>query len=68
MENPQIGRKSYLTAVRLIQLFDDIDDAENKDRGREAGARGSVLVFLPGLHEIEEMESCLRSKEKDVIK
>lgn len=68
MDNPEIGRKSYLTAVRLIQLFDDIDDAENDHRRREPGARGSVLVFLPGLHEIEEMESCLRIKEKDYIK
>lgn len=58
-------KKGYLTAVRLIQLFDSLDDAENKSKGSEPNARGSVLVFLPGLHEIEEMESILRSKEKD---
>ncbi|KAK7595428.1 hypothetical protein V9T40_013253 [Parthenolecanium corni] len=65
LENPEIVKKGYLTAVRLIQLFDSLDDAENKSKGSEPNARGSVLVFLPGLHEIEEMESILRSKEKD---
>lgn len=66
-ERPEITKKAYATAVRLIQAFDYIDEQEKKNKTR-AQSKGSVLVFLPGLHEIEEMNTFLEMMKKTEYK
>uniref|UniRef100_A0A8D0CSS4 ATP-dependent RNA helicase TDRD9 n=1 Tax=Sander lucioperca TaxID=283035 RepID=A0A8D0CSS4_SANLU len=43
----------YNLAISLIQSFDEMED------GMTASERGSVLVFLPGIHEISYMQEAL---------
>lgn len=42
---PQIEQAGYETAINLVKAFDSM----------EVGKRSSVLIFLPGIFEIEEM-------------
>lgn len=59
---PAVDKKGYMTAIRLIQGFDFVDEKENEKNGIPQNSYGSVLVFLPGMHEIEEMVTYLESK------
>ena len=65
--NPEISEETYLIAAKLIIHLDAL---EKEEREAEAGNgetaessaqnfRGSVLVFLPGLFQIREMEERL---------
>uniref|UniRef100_A0A8C7B7H3 RNA helicase n=1 Tax=Neovison vison TaxID=452646 RepID=A0A8C7B7H3_NEOVI len=63
LEEPVITKDIYEVAISLIQMFDDLD---MKERGSKtwSGAqfvleRSSVLVFLPGLGEINYMHELL---------
>ncbi|XP_012935222.1 ATP-dependent RNA helicase TDRD9 [Aplysia californica] len=60
---PGISPGMYEMAAGLVQEFDLL---EIKEQGRDektafAPIRGSVLIFLPGLHEITEMQKLLSS-------
>lgn len=59
-DGPDITKKGYITAVRILTALDKMDkrDAEQK---KTKLVKGSVLVFLPGLYEIEEMKRHLDS-------
>nr|XP_025037376.1 ATP-dependent RNA helicase TDRD9 isoform X2 [Pelodiscus sinensis] len=62
-EEPVIAKEMYEVAVSLIQLFDEMEmkeSGENKNEGL-LSERGSVLVFLPGLAEINCMHELLTS-------
>ncbi|XP_037687633.1 ATP-dependent RNA helicase TDRD9 [Choloepus didactylus] len=63
LEEPVITKEIYGVAVSLIQMFDDLD---MKESGNESSLgtpfvseRSSVLVFLPGLGEINYMHELL---------
>uniref|UniRef100_A0A3Q2T1N6 RNA helicase n=1 Tax=Fundulus heteroclitus TaxID=8078 RepID=A0A3Q2T1N6_FUNHE len=52
----------YNLAISLIQSFDEMEGKDfkaEKDGGMTLTERGSVLVFLPGLHEINTMKENL---------
>uniref|UniRef100_A0A3Q3A8T5 ATP-dependent RNA helicase TDRD9 n=1 Tax=Kryptolebias marmoratus TaxID=37003 RepID=A0A3Q3A8T5_KRYMA len=51
--DPSISPEMYNLAINLIQSFDEM---ESRDFRSETG---SVLVFLPGLHEINHMQDAL---------
>ncbi|XP_039282200.1 ATP-dependent RNA helicase TDRD9 isoform X2 [Nilaparvata lugens] len=53
-----ISPEAYDWVVKLIKAFDFLDEYENKKN-----VRGSVLVFLPGIHEIESMFEALQRRE-----
>nr|CAD7200042.1 unnamed protein product [Timema douglasi] len=56
-KDPRIKPESYSVAVKLIQEFDQLE--------RQARAKkGAVLVFLPGIREIEELFNMLTEKER----
>uniref|UniRef100_A0A3B4A746 ATP-dependent RNA helicase TDRD9 n=1 Tax=Periophthalmus magnuspinnatus TaxID=409849 RepID=A0A3B4A746_9GOBI len=55
-DDPFISVDMYNIAVSLIQSFDEV---EGKDCRETSSERGSVLVFLPGLHEICYMQEAL---------
>uniref|UniRef100_A0A8C2ZEN8 ATP-dependent RNA helicase TDRD9 n=1 Tax=Cyclopterus lumpus TaxID=8103 RepID=A0A8C2ZEN8_CYCLU len=57
LDDPGISEEMYNHAISLIQSFDEME-AEKK-AGMTSSRRGSVLVFLPGLHEISYMQEAL---------
>ncbi|KAL6044869.1 hypothetical protein STEG23_017040, partial [Scotinomys teguina] len=63
LEEPVITKDIYEVAVSLIQMFDDLDMKENGNRTWSGAQfvleRSSVLVFLPGLSEINYMHELL---------
>ncbi|XP_072819932.1 ATP-dependent RNA helicase TDRD9 isoform X1 [Vicugna pacos] len=64
LEEPAITKDVYEVAVSLIQMFDDLDLKESGRSRTWSGApsapvRSSVLVFLPGLGEINYMHELL---------
>uniref|UniRef100_A0A7N6C3D4 ATP-dependent RNA helicase TDRD9 n=1 Tax=Anabas testudineus TaxID=64144 RepID=A0A7N6C3D4_ANATE len=62
-EDPQISVEMYNLAISLIQSFDEMEGKDSskvkKEDGTTLSERGSVLVFLPGLHEISYMQEAL---------
>ncbi|XP_029316166.1 LOW QUALITY PROTEIN: ATP-dependent RNA helicase TDRD9 [Cottoperca gobio] len=63
LDDPYISLEMYNIAISLIQSFDemegkDFSKAENKS-AMTSSERGSVLVFLPGFHEIGYMQEAL---------
>lgn len=69
--NPTIYKETYELARNLVCHFDNL---ERQEQGITANtmvkSRGTVLVFLPGLREIEEMEKLLPgqgSKERLIV-
>ncbi|GCC30391.1 hypothetical protein chiPu_0008842 [Chiloscyllium punctatum] len=57
---PKILPEVYNTAVTLILYFDELENKENGSTGMNLN-RGSVLVFLPGLAEINYLHEVLTS-------
>ncbi|XP_066468396.1 ATP-dependent RNA helicase TDRD9 [Tiliqua scincoides] len=64
IEEPVIYAEMYQAAVMLIQWFDELEmkEAGVENHGMDfLSERGSVLVFLPGLAEINHMHELLTS-------
>ncbi|XP_074725041.1 ATP-dependent RNA helicase TDRD9 [Strix uralensis] len=61
IEEPVIVTEMYEVAVSLIQSFDELEMKSNREKKPTSvtSKHGSVLVFLPGLSEINYMHSCL---------
>ncbi|XP_007986155.1 ATP-dependent RNA helicase TDRD9 [Chlorocebus sabaeus] len=63
LEEPVITKDIYEVAISLIQMFDDLDMKENGNKAWSGAQfvleRSSVLVFLPGLGEINYMHELL---------
>uniref|UniRef100_A0A8C4GVH0 RNA helicase n=1 Tax=Dicentrarchus labrax TaxID=13489 RepID=A0A8C4GVH0_DICLA len=55
-DDPHITVEMYNLAISLIQSFDEMEETGG---GRTSSERGSVLVFLPGIHEIKYMHEAL---------
>lgn len=68
-EEPKISPKLMETCATLLTIFDDIDEKDH-ERDGESGPfnRRVVLVFLPGIWEIEEMQTILLSSKYANIK
>ncbi|XP_078671642.1 ATP-dependent RNA helicase TDRD9-like isoform X2 [Branchiostoma floridae x Branchiostoma belcheri] len=61
LDNPDISGQSYDLARKLILYFDQLE-AQEQGRGPSEGLgvdRGTVLVFLPGLAEINTLDELL---------
>ncbi|XP_044263984.1 probable ATP-dependent RNA helicase spindle-E [Tribolium madens] len=66
-EEPCMHKEQYDVCAKLISLFDKLEENESKLNPTER-INGSVLVFLPGFHEIEEMHKVLmREKNTSVL-
>ncbi|XP_060037067.1 ATP-dependent RNA helicase TDRD9 isoform X1 [Erinaceus europaeus] len=63
LEEPVITKDMYDIAIALIQMFDDMDVKESGSKtwsgAQFVSERSSVLVFLPGLGEINYMHELL---------
>lgn len=69
VDDPQISDLSFDIAVRLIMRLDSIDfETFQIQYGRKPSDQDNykpaVLVFLPGIHEIEEMFERLDEKSR----
>jgi HrpA-like RNA helicase len=53
-EEPGITEHGYQVAVKLIREFDGLEQRGSKTK------KGAVLVFLPGINEIEELYNKLQ--------
>lgn len=50
---PGIVNHAYILTVKLIESLDNLDLMESTLNNRRNNFKGSVLVFLPGIREIE---------------
>lgn len=69
INEPKIDKVRYDTAVRLISAFDEKREitryGRHADYANISSVRNAVLVFLPGLGEIETMHKCLVEYENN---
>lgn len=61
---PKIDEELYKIAVKLLYVFEDFDDKENSIE--KNGFRSTVLIFLPGVNEIDNMEKCIETHKGDI--
>lgn len=45
--------------IKLVNAFEHIDKQEDNYTDRDEADLPSVLIFLPGIHEIEDLYACL---------
>lgn len=63
MSEPKIDDELYKIAVKLLYVCESLDI---KDKSIEInGFRSTVLVFLPGVNEIDNMEKCIEMHKGD---
>ncbi|XP_043272288.1 probable ATP-dependent RNA helicase spindle-E [Venturia canescens] len=61
-ENPKVSRDMMTFCINLLTCFDQMDNQSDADH------RFAVLIFLPGIWEIEEMHALLTSKEHENLR
>lgn len=66
---PKIDQRCYLAATKLIAAFDEKREitrfGRRPDYPHLSECRGAVLVFLPGLREIEQMNKAMVEFEQN---
>lgn len=58
-EQAVINPEMYHLVVKLVNAFEHIDKQEDNYVDRSEAELPSVLIFLPGINEIEELYNCL---------
>ncbi|XP_059053165.1 probable ATP-dependent RNA helicase spindle-E [Achroia grisella] len=58
-EEPGIVTEMYHLVIKLVNAFEHIDKQEDTYEDRSEADLPSVLIFLPGINEIEDLYSCL---------
>ncbi|CAK1583629.1 unnamed protein product [Parnassius mnemosyne] len=58
-ESPGINPEMHHLVIKLINAFEQIDKQEDCYTDRSQADLPSVLIFLPGINEIEELYACL---------
>ncbi|KAI5643102.1 helicase associated domain (HA2) domain-containing protein [Phthorimaea operculella] len=58
-EEPAIAPEMHHLVLKLINAFEQIDKQEDRYEDRSSADLPSVLVFLPGINEIEDLFLCL---------
>lgn len=58
-DKPVIGKHTFDAFTFVVRAFDRLDKKRTKSE-EEEGTIGSVLVFLPGIYEIEEAYAKLK--------
>lgn len=64
LNKPEIDDATYDAFIFLVGAFDHLEKKQMKNEG-ETRTIGSVLVFLPGIYEIEEAYRRLTLKAKE---
>lgn len=60
MKKPGISDDMFKYAVKLITRIGHLDDADENDDGPP----GTILVFLPGIHEIGQLSNLLTEHKR----
>ncbi|CAD0203892.1 unnamed protein product [Chrysodeixis includens] len=58
-DDPTIAPEMHHLVIKLLNAFEQIDKQEDKITDRSAADLPSVLIFLPGINEIEDLYACL---------
>ncbi|CAH0400477.1 unnamed protein product [Chilo suppressalis] len=58
-QQPGIATEMYHLVIKLVNAFEHIDKQEDSYVDRSEAELPSVLIFLPGINEIEELYNCL---------
>ncbi|KAJ8723946.1 hypothetical protein PYW07_007926 [Mythimna separata] len=58
-DEPFIAPEMHHLVVKLLNAFEHIDTQEDHYTDRDQADLPSVLIFLPGIHEIEDLYACL---------
>uniref|UniRef100_A0A2H1VSJ0 SFRICE_012151 n=1 Tax=Spodoptera frugiperda TaxID=7108 RepID=A0A2H1VSJ0_SPOFR len=58
-DEPTIAPEMHHLVLKLLNAFEHIDKHEDQISDRDDAELPSVLIFLPGIHEIEDLYSCL---------
>ncbi|XP_012273782.1 probable ATP-dependent RNA helicase spindle-E [Orussus abietinus] len=69
-EEPKVSERMMNFCVNLIIVLDEIDMQTEDEVKKEDGSflRHVILIFLPGIYEIEEMYNILTSSKNEVAK
>lgn len=65
VDNPTISDAAYKACVKLVKAFEHIDELENKQHNISRKHKGSVLIFLPGIKEIETLFDLLEAAKSN---
>ncbi|XP_022817676.1 probable ATP-dependent RNA helicase spindle-E [Spodoptera litura] len=58
-DEPTIVPEMHHLVLKLLNAFEHIDKHEDQITDRDDAELSSVLIFLPGIHEIEDLYACL---------
>ncbi|CAB3245863.1 unnamed protein product [Arctia plantaginis] len=58
-DEPYIAPEMHHLVIKLLNAFEHIDKHEDNYADRDDADLPSVLIFLPGIHEIEDLYACL---------
>lgn len=61
--DPGIALEMHHLVVKLVNAFEIIDKQEDNYVDRNEADLPSILIFLPGINEIEDLFNCLNDKE-----
>lgn len=61
-DSPEVTTEMHHLVVKLVNVLETIDGQENTF-GISKDNVPSVLIFLPGIHEIEDLYMCLTNDE-----
>lgn len=56
---PKIAPEMFHLVIKLLNAFEHIDKQEDHYEDRSLADLPSVLIFLPGINEIEDLFLCL---------
>lgn len=56
---PTIAPEMFHLVIKLMSAFEHIDKQEDQYKDRSQADLPSVLIFLPGINEIEDLFLCL---------
>lgn len=62
-DEPYITPEMHHLVIKLLNAFELIDKHEDDYADRDEAELPSVLIFLPGIHEIEDLYECLTNQE-----
>nr|XP_026694368.1 ATP-dependent RNA helicase TDRD9-like [Ciona intestinalis]XP_026694369.1 ATP-dependent RNA helicase TDRD9-like [Ciona intestinalis] len=68
LANPEVLDEAYTLADKIIAHFDKLEtglQTPQATMSMDSSKRGSVLVFLPGIHEIRELERILKIEKEN---
>lgn len=67
-DEPCVSKQMLDFTCRLLKILDRVDEETDRFGRKAGGERPTVLVFLPGIHEIEELHIILDNPKLEDLK